>query len=82
MAKGSGVIYPTSTKKNTSLSKQHMPMRQGKMTRSHGVTNGGGKHKTLINASGAVGSGAATMNKNFEHPSQCIDGNKSKLYNK
>lgn len=37
------------------IRKGHMPMPQGKMKSSHGITNGGGKHKTLKNASNAVG---------------------------
>lgn len=57
MPKGSGVVTKSvkSLPMSKNLSKSHMPMPQGKMSSAHGVTNGGGKHKTLMNASGAVG---------------------------
>ena len=60
--------YPTNTKKSTSLSSTRMTSRQtgGKMSSAHGVTNGGGKHKTLFNASGSVGSDTRTMNKSYK----------------
>lgn len=64
------------------MRKGHMPMPQGKMSGAHGITNGGGKHKTLRNADNAVGSRVPTMQKRFENPAQSITGNKSKLYNK
>lgn len=61
--------YPTNTKKSTGLSSTRMTSRQsGKMSGKHGVTNGGGKHKTLYNASGALGSDTRTMNKCYDTP--------------
>lgn len=59
--------YPTNTKKSTGLSSTRMTSRQsGKMSGKHGVTNGGGKHKTLYNASGALGSDCKTFDSGYE----------------
>lgn len=58
--------YPTNTKKSGMLRSGHMTMNQGKMSSAHGVTNGGGKHKTLRNAEGAVGSKTRTFQKTFK----------------
>lgn len=59
-------LYPKNTcslPKSKPMSKAHMPMGSGKMSGAHGVTNGGGKHKTLRNASGSVGSRDKPMGK-------------------
>ncbi len=61
------VKYPTNTKRSTGLSSTRMTASQsGKMSGKHGVTNGGGKHKTLRNASNALGADCPTMGHNFK----------------
>ena len=66
---GSGIKTSSQCKLNgmsKSLSRTHMPMPQGKMSGAHGVTNGGGKHKTLNNAEGSVGSRARSFDSGME----------------
>ncbi len=49
------------------MSSSRMTSKQtGKMSGAHGVTNGGGKHKTLSNASGAVGADCPTFSSSYK----------------
>lgn len=70
-------MYPTNTKRSTGMSSTRMTSRQsGKMSGAHGVTNGGGKHKQLKNASSALGSDTRTMNHCFDTGPCNISGSK------
>ena len=77
MPKGKGVTYSTAAIKSVQgskpMSKSHMPMPQGKMSGSHGLTNGGGKHKTLRgDSSNMVGGRCKPMNHMIAKPPKTI----------
>lgn len=66
---GKGVTYSSSkSKRSTGLSSTRMTSRQtgSKMSGAKGLTNGGGKHKTLYNTSRALGADCPTMGPNFK----------------
>lgn len=72
-------LYPTNTKKSSGMSGKQFSLGSGKMSGAHGVTNGGGKHKTLKNASGAVGSTKRTFDRCFDTaPNNIGKGHKDK----
>ena len=77
MPKGKGVTYSTAAIKSVqgskSMSKSHMPAPQGKMSGAHGVTNGGGKHKTLRgDSSNMVGGSTRAMSHEICKPPKTI----------
>lgn len=65
-------LYPTNTKKSSGMSGKQFSLGSGKMSGAHGVTNGGGKHKTLKNASNAVGATKRTFEKCYDTPPKSL----------
>ena len=77
MPKGKGVTYSSASIKSVQgskpMSRSHMPMPQGKMSSAHGVTNGGGKHKTLRgDSSNMVGGCCKTMGHTMNTPPKTL----------
>ena len=56
------------------MRKGHYSLGSGKMSKAHGVTNGGGKHKTLKNAENAVGGKCATFSGGVKRRDHQIKG--------
>lgn len=63
------------------LSKQHMPAAQGKMSSAHG-TDSGNPNKGMINAGGRIGQGRGFSSGNFKQGPCPISGNKANRYKK